>query len=78
MPNLLIRELEQDIVDSLKERARLNGRSLQSELSVILAAAALKNRARTQLLSAKWLDRLSAPGRTHSNSTASIRKDRDR
>lgn len=36
MPDVLVRGLDQSTVDNLKSRAKRNGRSLQSELRVIL------------------------------------------
>jgi plasmid stability protein len=40
MPHILVRRLSQAIVDRLKKRARINGRSLQQEVRDILERAA--------------------------------------
>ena len=40
MPDVLVRDVESEVVESLKKRAALNGRSLQSELKIILEQAA--------------------------------------
>jgi len=36
MPDVLIRNVDQDTIDSLKERAALHGRSLNEELRALL------------------------------------------
>lgn len=40
MSQLLVRGLDQELVDKLKERARRNGRSLEAELRIIVTQAA--------------------------------------
>jgi antitoxin FitA len=40
MPEVLIRNLDEKVVERLKARARANGRSLQAELKLILDQAA--------------------------------------
>jgi plasmid stability protein len=40
MPEVLVRNLEEAVVERLKARARDNGRSLQAELKLILEQAA--------------------------------------
>jgi len=40
MAQLLIRDLDQEVVDRLKKRARRNGRSMQSEMKSLLERAA--------------------------------------
>lgn len=42
MAQILVRDLDEDVVERLKERARLEGRSLQSEAKRILEQAALE------------------------------------
>ena len=75
MPNLLIRELDDDVLRGLKAAAKANGRSLQAEIHDVLRRANTRNLAETRRLSAKWLKRLSRTG--HSDSAALIREDRD-
>ncbi len=41
MPQILVRDLDKKTVDSLKARARKNGRSLQAEVRLILEREAL-------------------------------------
>jgi hypothetical protein len=66
MPNFLIRDLDDDVLQGLKAAAKAHGRSLQANT---------RNLAETRRLSAKWLKRLSRTG--HSDSAALIREDRD-
>ncbi len=77
MGQILVRGLGDDVIGRLKKRADLNHRSLESELRDILeqvskqlditVAADLADRIRSKL-----------EGRTHSDSAALIREDRDR
>lgn len=75
MPDLLIRDLDEDVLKQLKAAAKAHGRSLQAEIHDALRRANTHNLAETRRLSAKWLRRLTGP--THSDSAALIREDRD-
>ncbi|MBI2222662.1 MAG: hypothetical protein HYU53_15820 [Acidobacteria bacterium] len=75
MPNLLIRDLDDDVLQGLKAAAKAHGRSLQAEIHDVLRRANTRNLAETRRLSARWLRRLKS--RSHSDSTALIREDRD-
>jgi antitoxin FitA len=75
MPNVLIRDLDDDVLQQLKAAAKANGRSLQAELHDVLRRANTRNLAETRRLSAKWLKRLSRPNL--SDSAALVREDRD-
>ncbi|MHB1556092.1 MAG: FitA-like ribbon-helix-helix domain-containing protein [Isosphaeraceae bacterium] len=46
MPEVLVRNLDETVVEQLKDRARGNGRSLQAELKLILERAAATGRPR--------------------------------
>ena len=46
MPEVLVRNLDEAVVEVLKSRARRHGRSLQGELKLILEQAARADRAR--------------------------------
>jgi plasmid stability protein len=75
MPNVLIRDLDDEVLKQLKAAAKANHRSLQAEIHEVLRRANARNLAETRRLSAKWLKRL---GRSdHSDSAALIREDRD-
>jgi plasmid stability protein len=74
VPNLLIRGLDDEVLQRLKAAAKANRRSLQAELHDVLRRASTRNLAETRRLSARWLRRLKA--RSHSDSAALIREDR--
>lgn len=46
VPALHVRNVPEDVVDALRERARVNGRSLNAELVHLLELAALRHRQR--------------------------------
>jgi plasmid stability protein len=76
MPSILVRGLDPKTLRRLKERARLNGRSLQQEIKEILERAAgmlTMNEARR--LSERWRHRLG--GRSFCDSVRLICEDRD-
>jgi len=75
MPNVLVRDLDDQVLKQLKAAAKANGRSLQAEIHDVLRRANTRNLAETRRLSAKWLKRLS--GTHHSDSAELIREDRD-
>jgi plasmid stability protein len=73
---LLIRNLDQETVDRLKERARRHRRSLEGEVRVILEKEAAAG-ARDPWQLAERI-RASFGGRRFSDSAALVREDRDR
>ena len=75
MPNVLVRDLDDDVLEQLKAAAKTNGRSLQAEIHDVLRRASARNVAETRRLSARWLKRLSRS--TQSDSALLIREDRD-
>lgn len=75
MPNVLVRDLDNDVLKQLKAAAKANGRSLQAEIHDVLRRASTRNLGETRRLSARWLKRLNRPG--HSDSADLIREDRD-
>jgi antitoxin FitA len=76
MASVLVRDLDEDVLKQLKAAAKAHGRSLQAEIHHVLRNASARRLAETRRLSAAWLKRLE--GRTHSDSAALIREDRDR
>ncbi|NUN98529.1 MAG: Arc family DNA-binding protein [Candidatus Omnitrophica bacterium] len=77
MAQVLIREVESEVIDRLKERARRNHRSLEAELRHILVEAAGKSNA--EFLAEILEIRKHFEGRRFpSDSTDLIREDRDR
>jgi plasmid stability protein len=76
MGSILVRGLDQKTIERLKERAHLNGHSLQQEVKEILQRAAdMLTMSEAHRLSAKWNHRLA--GRSFSDSAPLIREDRD-
>lgn len=53
MPNLLIRDLDDDVLQGLKAAAKAHGGSLQAEIHDVLRRANMRNLAETRRLSAK-------------------------
>jgi hypothetical protein len=75
MGSILVRGLHRKTIERLKERARLNGRSLQQEVKALLERAAENLTMReARRLSERW-NRLG--GRLTSDSAPLIREDRD-
>ncbi len=74
MANVLIRDLDDDILEQLKAAAKAHGRSLQAEIHEVLRNASARKLANTRRLSTQWLKRLR--GSSHTDSTALIREDR--
>lgn len=76
MATVLIRNLDERIVEKLKERAARNDRSLQAELQAILERAASVDVVEASALAARIRHKLS--GRQHSDSAALLAGDRKR
>jgi len=74
MSDVLIREIDGQALKRLKDRARRNGRSLQSEARLILEQAAGQSDVHTVL--SQWNKRFA--GRKLTSSTEMIREDRSR
>jgi len=77
MAQVLVRDLENDVVDKLKERAKSRGRSLEAELRLILQQAAIESSRTRPALSIEEIQKMLA-GRTFSDSTEMLREDRER
>ena len=76
MRSILVRGPDEKTIQRLKERARVAGRSLHQEVKAILERAAGTLRmSEARRLSERWRHRLG--GRSFSDSTRLIRKDRD-
>ena len=76
MPNVLIRNIDKEVVDHLKQRALRNDRSLQAELQVIIERAAKADIVEGRALAERIRRKLS--GRKFSDSAKSIAADRRR
>ena len=75
MADILVRGLDDKVVRRLKERARLTGRSLQSETKLILERAAGRTLDESIAVAATWRKRL---GKRSSDSSNALREDRQR
>jgi len=76
MAQILVRNLETDVVEKLKLRARQHGRSLQSEARQILTQSAGMRLSQARKTSRLWQKKLSR--RKFPDTTALLRQDRTR
>ena len=76
MPQLLVRNLDEDTIKRLKTLAKQHGRSLQGQVKVVLEEAATLPVGEISTLLEEWQRRLGR--RRLSDSAKIIRKDRDR
>jgi plasmid stability protein len=77
MAQVLVRQLNDKVVDRLKKRAKEHGRSLQSEVKTILEDAVPDYERAWKRIDSLRL-RLKRSSRKFSDSAGLIRKDRDR
>jgi antitoxin FitA len=75
MGQVLVRNLEDDVIDSFKLKAELNGNSLEQELRKALKAAAPLTRGEKMALTRKW--HASMPPLENFDVRAAIRFGRD-
>lgn len=76
MPDVLVRNVENEILQGLKERAKGNGRSLQKELKLLFKSFIETEPLSSDETAAKI--RNSLRGRVHSDSAELLREDRMR
>ena len=76
MPDILVRDIDPEKLRRLKARAKQNGRSLQSELKLLLEKAAGNSKEEVLAILNTWKERFA--GRKFSSSVDLIREDRDR
>ena len=77
MPNVLVRDVEVSVLEKLKGRASKSGRSLQSEVRIILKDAAEKSAPLSDLETARKI-RSSLKVKNGSDSAELLREDRNR
>jgi plasmid stability protein len=77
MPQILVRDLEPEVVDALKARAKRFRRSLEAEVRLLLSEAADRERAAADFWERADRMRESLRGRPHTDSAILIREDRD-
>jgi antitoxin FitA len=75
MAQLLVRDVPQDVVEALKQRAKEHGRSAEAEHRAILEEALRAGRSGFWERAAKLREEMR--GRTFTDSTDLIRQDRD-
>jgi antitoxin FitA len=76
MSQILVRDLDPETVEELKEMAKLNHRSLQAEVKSMLETAAMQRRRRLEFLEMAREIRERSPKQT-TDSVDLIREDRD-
>ncbi|UCF31269.1 MAG: Arc family DNA-binding protein [bacterium] len=72
MPDVLVRDLSPETLRNLKNRARRNGRSMQSELKSIIESAAQAEFIDAEILSARI--RRMIGGREHTDSAELVER----
>ncbi len=78
MPDVLIRNIDEKTLNTLKKRAEKNNRSLQSELKKMLEEYAGTDMDEARNMVSEILEKYRAEGRVFSDSTKDIREDRNR
>lgn len=76
MPGILVREVEVEVLEKLKRRAKQNGRSLQSEVRSIIVDFVEKGSLSDEETATAIKESLR--GREFSDSAELLREDRDR
>ena len=76
MPNVLVRDVDEKVLEKLKTKAARNGRSLQREVQIILNEAINFEPLTDAEVARKIKDSLR--GRQHSDSAELLREDRNR
>jgi plasmid stability protein len=76
MPNVLVRDVDEKVLEKLKNKAARNGRSLQREVQIILNEA-INFEPLSDLEVAKKI-KDSLRGRQHSDGAELLREDRNR
>ncbi len=76
MPNVLVRDVDEKVLEKLKTKAARNGRSLQREVQFILSEAINFEPLSDSEVAKKIKDSLR--GHSHSDSAELLREDRNR
>ncbi|HEV3164996.1 MAG TPA: Arc family DNA-binding protein [Isosphaeraceae bacterium] len=78
MAQVLVRDLDEEVVERLKARARAHSRSLEGELRVVLEQAARSYVDMTAIRAGADEIRRQLQGRSHTDSTELLAEDRAR
>ncbi|MBK5275992.1 MAG: hypothetical protein JJE30_13195 [Desulfuromonadales bacterium] len=76
MPQLLIRNLDEETIQNLKDRAKRHNRSLQGEVKLILEGCAARPDESPLAIAERWQGYFA--GCNFSDSTEMVRQDRER
>jgi len=76
--NVLIRDIDEEILEKLKNKAAANNRSLQEELKSLLESHAGPDIEKIRAMARESIRKYKAEGRKFSDSTDDIREDRER
>ena len=76
MPDVLVRSVDEAVLENLKENAKENGRSLQAELQIVLKKAATRRTFDAQEVARKITESLR--GREHTEGVELLREARER
>jgi len=76
MPQLLVRNLDEDTIERLKASAKRHGRSLQGHVKAVLEEATVFSPEEVSAVARKW--RAKFAGKRFSDSAKLIREDRQR
>jgi len=75
---LTIRNVEEDVVERLKARAKANGRSLEAEVRLVLKSSAQRLSGKEALELADRIAAMTPKGVKQTDSAILLREDRDR
>lgn len=78
MPDVLIRNIDEQTLNNLKKRAESNNRSLQLELKTILESYGKVEFEQSKKMIKESIEKYKAEGRVFSDSVDLIRENRDR
>lgn len=78
MTDVRVRNLDDDVVAQLKDRARMNGRSLENEVREALTELAMRPKRELAERAARLRAEIKAESGVLTNSAAFIREERDR
>ena len=76
MPQLLVRDLDEDTIKRLKALAKQQGRSLQGQVKIVLEEAAMLPASGVSAIIERWQRRFA--GKRFNDSTRILREDRRR
>ncbi len=78
MPDVLIRNIDEETLEKLKAKAAANNRSLQNELHEMINAYTFNNLDEMRSIIAESVEKYKTEGRSFSDSVEELRDDRER